>query len=307
MKIKNIKYFNYLNNDVILRLNLIGNGRIYGYKKNYLMDLQSKTIPDYFQFNGNKNTNINNIIKKLTKKDLLKIYDVNNKMKNIMNKVEKLMIPGMNISDIDEYLYKNICNNKIFPSMFGYEDFPKSCSVSVNNIICHSIPYNYKLKEGDIATVDVCAFNGFHTDMAHTYCIGDKILGKDIRLVKTTKDCLYGGISVCRPGAFYNDIGKIVEKIAVENGFQVIKLFRGHGIGKKLHMKPFIPNYNDKNQDIMCIGDMFAIEPLLCSGNGKTMLLDDGFGYITIDGSNSAHFERVVLITENGYEILNDF
>jgi methionyl aminopeptidase len=310
-----IKYYNYLNDDVLLRLKIIGIGSINKYKQNYLTKLPLKTIPSYFQIDENKGLNFhpyqNNMINVLkSKKDLLKIYDLNQKMSTIMSNIGSLMNEGIDISSIDEYLYKNICTVGLFPSMFGLDNFPKSSSISVNDIICHSVPYHYKLKEGDVVSVDVCGYNGFHTDMASTYCIG-KCKGKDLKLVSTTKDALYNAISICKEGAYYSDIGKIVEKIAIDNGYNVIKRFRGHGIGKKLHMKPFIPNYNDilsaNKNERMKIGHMFAIEPLLCVGTGKTHLLEDKFGYVMDDGSNSAHFERVVLITESGCQILNDF
>jgi len=305
---KHIEYYNYLNNNIIQKLNLYSKNKITPYKNNYIINLDN--VPEYFNIKY-KNINENNKISKLTKKDLIKIYDLNFKMKNIMSKLEKKIKPGINISEIDEYLYKAICKKKLFPSMFGYDNFPKSSSLSVNNIICHSIPYNYKLLEEDIVSIDVCGYNGFHNDNAHTYSVSNKVSGNNIALIETTKKCLYSAISICKEGEYYNTIGKIIEKISNDNGFQVIKKFRGHGIGKKLHMKPFIPNYsnitkNNKNE-IMKIGDMFAIEPLLSSGNGEAKLLNDKYGYITTDGSNSAHFERVVLITENGYEILNDF
>jgi methionyl aminopeptidase len=309
---KYIEYYDYLNNDIIRKLNLSTLNKITPYNNNYIINLPN--IPDYFiKKKNNLNNYENNKISKLKKKDFIKIYDLNFKMKSIMSKLEKIIKPGVNISEIDEYLYKNICKKKLFPSMFGYDNFPKSSSLSVNDIICHSVPYNYKLLEEDIVSVDVCGYNGFHTDNAHTYAVSNKVSGNNIALIETTKKCLYSAISICKEGVPYSTIGKIVEKIANDNGFQVIKKFRGHGIGKKLHMKPFIPNYNSitKNNtnkgEIMKIGDMFAIEPLLSSGNGKAKLLEDKYGYITDDNSNSAHFERVVLITENGYEILNDF
>jgi methionyl aminopeptidase len=310
-----IKYYNYLNDDVMIRLKIIGLGRINKYKYNYLDKLSLKTIPSYFHIDENKGLNFhpyqNNMINVIrTKKELVKIYDVNKKMSTIMSSIDSLMHEGIDISTIDEYLYKNICSAGLFPSMFGLDNFPKSSSISVNDIICHSVPYHYNLKGGDIVSVDVCGYNGFHTDMASTYCIG-KCKGVDLKLVSTTKDALYNALHVCKEGAYYSDIGKIVEKTATENGFHVIKQFRGHGIGKNLHMKPFIPNYHDillaNKNERMKIGHMFAIEPLLCVGKGKPKLLEDRFGYVMDDGSNSAHFERVVLITENGYEILNDF
>ncbi len=292
--------FQFIQDKTIKKLNQIGVGKVDPYKKNEISKLQ---IPDSFMTTLPE-TSIDNY--SLSSQDLSKIRDLNKKMSLIVKQVKKLMKPSVDIVDIDNYLYHTLCSQGIFPTMFGYDGFPKASSISVNNIICHSVPYHYILRDGDIVSLDICGFaNGFHTDMAQTYCIG-KCSPDNIRLVKTTEKCFYEAANLCRPGSLYSSIGQRIEAIAVENNCKVINGFGGHGIGRQLHMKPFISNHSSSfNNKVMKEGDMFAVEPLLCLGNGKTRKLPDNFGYITSDGSISAHFERVILITKNGYKILN--
>jgi len=294
--------FQFLNYTIIPKLNKIGIGKVDPYEKNEITNL---TIPDSFM-TSLPETSIDDY--RLGSQDLIKIKDLNLKLSSIVKKVKKWMKPGIDIADIDNYLYHTLCSQSIFPTMFGYDDFPKASSISVNSIICHAVPYKYILQDGDVVSLDICGFaDGFHTDMAQTYCIG-KCSKENIKLVKITEKCFYEAARLCKPGILYSDIGKKIEEIAVKNDFSVIDGFGGHGIGRQLHMKPFISNHatiiDDDKQ--MKEGDMFAIEPLLCRGTGKKRLLEDHFGYITADRSISAHFERVILITKNGYKILNE-
>jgi methionyl aminopeptidase len=240
-------------------------------------------------------------------KKINKIYDVNHKLAQVMSSISKNIIKeGVNIADIDSYFFETLVKEKnLYPSILGFEDFPKASCISVNNVICHGVPYSHVLKSGDIVTVDVCAYNGYHSDMADTFAIG-KISGQHKSLIKTTKMCLDEAISICKPGIPYNKIGEIVEKISNENGFEVVKGFRGHGIGKRLHMKPYIPNYaTNKNIGVMKEGDTFCIEPLLAIDSGAHFVGQDGFSVLTKNGKYSAHFERCIMITNAGHEVLN--
>lgn len=177
-------------------------------------------------------------------------------------------------------------------------------------MICHCIPYNYILEEGDVITVDVCGYNGFHTDIANTYIVPGTNQNKHKKLVTTNWECLQKAIDICKPGQLYSNIGKLVEKHATENGFKVLTSFNGHGIGKQLHMKPTVFNY--KRSQIhyldnieMKVGDMFTIEPLLTEGENSFSILPDNTSVITKDGKISSHFERTILITDNGHLVLN--
>ncbi len=292
-----IDRFNYYNNILSTTHSL---GIIQPYNNNLIKNISKDCIPKYY-FNGHIE---HGKITKPSWNDLLKIFELNIKVKEIVDKIEnKFIQSGKNIVDIDNYIYENFCKNNIYPSIFGYQDFPKSSCISINNMVCHCIPYSYKLKEGDIVTVDVCGYNGFHTDMANTYIVSGK--KSQEKLVRTNKECLEKAIEICKPGQLYKNIGKIVEKHATENGFTVLTQFNGHGIGKNLHMEPRILNYKNNNNLEMKVGDMFTIEPLLTEGINKTILLPDKTSVVTADGSISSHFERTIIITESGHLVLN--
>ena len=296
------KQFHFLNHTIIKKLNKIGVGKITPYKKN---EIDKLSIPDSFM-TSLPETSIDDF--PFTPQDLPKIKDLNRKISAIVKGVKKWMKPGIDIAVIDQYLYHTLCSQGIFPTMFGYDDFPKASSISVNSIICHAVPYHYILRDGDIVSLDLCGFaNGFHTDIAQTYCIG-KCSDNAQHLVKITERCFYEAAALCKPGILYSSVGQKIEEIATQNNCKVIEGFGGHGIGRQLHMKPFVSNQTvlfDNSDHRMKEGDMFAIEPLLCLGNGKKRQLADHFGYITADGSIASHFERVILITKTGYQIVN--
>jgi methionyl aminopeptidase len=298
------KTFDNINNDVVKQISKLGIGRIIPYKKNLLLDLPRTCLPK------TKLTPMKKHIKDqhITQKDLVKIFDVNRKISEVMIDVSRYVKVGADVSKIDELLYQKICTERLYPSVFGYGNFPKASCICVNDSICHAIPYKYTLKDSDIVTIDVCAYNGFHTDVAETYAIGN-VNGVHRKLVAANKLCIDSAIQLCKPGQSYNKIGQIVEKIASEHGFQVFKQFSGHGIGKELHMSPCVLNYYDAHvKDIMKEGDMFTIEPLLTCGDASRLrLLSDNSTYVTLDGKYVSHFERTILITNSGCIVLNDF
>jgi methionyl aminopeptidase len=244
-----------------------------------------------------------------------RVAEVNDKMRVIMHDVVRRHVKeGADIADIDVQLYRGICSVGLYPSMLGCDYFPKASSICVNNVVCHAIPYQYQLRDGDIVTLDVCGFNGdFHTDVADTFTIGTPS-GHHKKLVSTCRDCLANAVSVCRPGERFSNIGRVVEKTAVDNGFHVLRQFAGHGIGPRLHMPPRVLNYFDPeatnyNDLKMKEGDMFAIEPLLSSGKSGTlaMQLPDKTTYVTHDKSFAAHSERTIMVTGSGCTVLNEF
>jgi len=303
------KWF-HINNTIIKELQ--NNGyQIEPYKINYLKYVPYFNYPNYF-FKNNKETYETKYIKQIkSQKDLLTIFDVNNKLKQSFKNILPYIKLNSDIAKIDNILFKEICKKQIFPSELSLNNFPKASCMSINNIVCHGIPYKYNLKSGDIITIDVCGYNGYHSDMAETIMIGN-VNGEDKKLVSTTRECLYSAISICKPGVPYSIISRIVEKISSDNGFDVIKDYGGHGIGKYLHMKPYISNCKNNDKNLMRIGDMFTIEPLIKIRNTKytnsisTYINNDGISVLTLDGKNAAHFERTILITENGCMILND-
>lgn len=285
------KYFDILNNNFFIK----------PYPKSYFELLKNTSIPDNFKINYKYH---DKMISKAH--DFVKIYDVNHKLASIVKSLSKQFKIDANVANIDRMFYKKCCTSGIFPSIFGYEGFPKASCISINNAICHALPHEELLKDGDIVTFDVCGYNGIHSDMAQTYCIGN-VSGKHRKLVNTTWDCLQNAIQRCKPGAHYRDIGFIIEKTAKDNGFVLVNGFSGHGINTQIHMKPLVENhYNRNNLLKMKIGDTFCIEPLLTINNGDWYTGPDGFGILTKNGKRAAHFERTILITDSGYEVLNE-
>lgn len=297
--------YDYINKNIINKLKLL-DYNINSYKINYLEKNTNIYYPDYFI----KNNFFPKLktIKKLSASNMIKIYEVNRALSDILFSFKKEIYEGVDVAYLDNLFFKKTCDANLFPSVLGYGNYPKASCISINNTVCHGVPYKYKLKKGDILTLDVCAYNKYHSDMAETYMIGS-VSGEHKKMVNTTKDCIDKAISICKPGANYSDIGSIVEKIAKDNGFCVIEKYGGHGIGTELHMNPFISNIksNIKSNIFMKEGDIFTIEPLITIGSGTTFIDKDGFSICTSNNKYSAHYERVILITHSGYEVLNDF
>jgi methionyl aminopeptidase len=183
--------------------------------------------------------------------------------------------------------------------------YPASVCVSVNEEIVHGIPGSRELKEGDILSLDFGAISdGFHGDSAVTIPIGE-VSDEAERLLETTREALYEGISEMVPGKRLSDIGHAVQKHAEGGSFSVVRQFVGHGIGRSMHETPQIPNYGKPGRGPRLLAGMvFAIEPMVNVGSASVRMMDDEWTAVTADGSLSAHFEHTVLITEEGPEIL---
>ena len=214
--------------------------------------------------------------------------------------------PGVTTKEIDKFVYDYIVSHDATPSFLGYEGFPATACVSINDMVVHGIPDNTKLKDGDIVTVDVGSYyKGLHSDSAYTYIVGD-VDKKTIKFVEDTKKALYKGISVIKEGIKLNEVCKAIESIAKENGYGVFDCLTGHGVGRELHEDPFIPNLSNHESEgiILKAGMTLAIEPMFSLGTKNVWLLDDEWGIVTRDGSLAAHFEHTILVTKDGYEIL---
>ena len=214
--------------------------------------------------------------------------------------------PGITTKDIDKFVYDYIVSHNATPSFLGYEGFPATACVSINDMVVHGIPDNTKLKNGDIVSVDVGSiYKGFHSDSAYTYIVGS-VDKKTDKFVKDTQKALYKGISVIKEGIKLNEVCKAIESIAKENGYGVFECLTGHGVGRELHEDPFIPNLSNHESEgiILKAGMTLAIEPMFSLGTKNVWLLDDDWGIVTQDGSKAAHFEHTILVTKDGYEIL---
>lgn len=219
--------------------------------------------------------------------------------------IKKHLCPGITTEKIDKIAYDYITKNGGVPSCLGYDGFPKSICISINDEVVHGIPKNRKLKDGDIVSIDFTVrLNGYESDAARTYIIGNTT--KEIKdLVKNTEAALYEGIKEVKPGARIGDISNAIETYAHAHGLSVVEELVGHGIGTDMHESPDIPNFGKKGTGLVLKeGMVLAIEPMLNLGSKEVCILDDDWTIVTQDESPSAHFEHTVAVTKDGYRIL---
>lgn len=218
----------------------------------------------------------------------------------------KYMHAGVSTKEIDEAIAKGIAKYGAKPSFLGYGGFPGNACISINNQVIHGIPSkNVILKDGDIVSVDVGAFyRGFHGDNAFTYAVGE-ISADAASLLQVTRECLYKGIDQANPGNRMGDISNAVEKHARAAGYGVVKVWVGHGVGKKLHEDPEVPNFGLPGHGVRLVKGMtLAIEPMINLIGDDVETLADGWTVETVSKSLSAHFEHTILITDQGAKIL---
>ena len=212
---------------------------------------------------------------------------------------------GMRTSDLDAIAEAEIRRHGATPSFIGYRGFPASLCVSVNNEIVHGIPGNRVIQDGDIVSLDVGAIvDGFHGDAAVTVGVG-QITSEAQRLISAAQEALVAGIEAARPGGRLGDISAAIQSLAESRGYSVVREYVGHGIGRKMHEEPAVPNYGKPGRGIpLQQGMALAIEPMLNIGGWKTKVLNDNWTVVTEDGSLSAHFEHTIAITDLGPEVL---
>ena len=213
--------------------------------------------------------------------------------------------PGITTKKLDTLAEKFIREHDGIPTCKGYEGFPATLCVSVNDEVVHGIPGKRKLKNGDIVTIDmVIGYHGYQGDAAWTYAVGD-ISEEKKYLMKHTEQALYEGIKQVKPGNRIGDISHAVEEYAKKYHLGVVKELVGHGIGMEMHEDPDVPNYGkEKTGPKLKPGMVICIEPMLNLGSAAVGILDDDWTIVTEDGSPSAHYEHTVLVTDDGYEIL---
>ena len=187
----------------------------------------------------------------------------------------------------------------------GYRPFPKSICTSVNHVVCHGIPGEKKLKNGDVLNIDVTVISdGFHGDSSRMYYVGEPPI-QARRLCEITFECMWLGIESVRPGAFLGDIGHAIQTHAEKNGYSVVREFCGHGIGRRFHEEPQVLHYGRARTGVRLLAGMtFTIEPMINAGRAEVRQLADGWTVVTKDHSLSAQWEHTVLVNETGYEVL---
>ena len=221
-----------------------------------------------------------------------------------LDEVAKIIRPGITTSYIDNLCYEFINDNNAYSAPLFYRGFPKSCCTSTNHIICHGIPQNKILNEGDILNVDVTAFkDGWHGDTSRMFYVGD-VSVKAKKLINTTYNSKMKAIKIMSKEINLGDIGSTIQNYAEQEGFSVVRDFCGHGIGKVFHQEPNILHYGKKGTGLkLKPGMIFTIEPMINEGNYETKMLNDGWTAVAKDKKLSAQFEHTVGITNKGYEI----
>lgn len=212
---------------------------------------------------------------------------------------------GITTKELDKLAEEFIIKNGGIPTCKGYEGYPNALCTSVNDTVVHGIPNNYKLKNGDIITIDmVIGYKGYQGDAAWTYKVGN-IDDDKAYLMEHTEKALYEGIKEVKPGAHIGDISAAVEEYATKHNLGVVKELCGHGIGTSMHEDPEVPNYGKRGTGPrLKEGMVICIEPMLTFGSEEIYLMDDEWTVNTIDESPAAHYEHTVLVTHDGYEIL---
>ncbi len=227
-------------------------------------------------------------------------------VKETLEFVGKNIRAGMTTKEVDELVYKYITSCGAYPSELGYEGYPASSCVSVNEVVVHGIPGDRIILDGDIVSVDITAEkNGFHGDAARTFLIGN-VSEEKRRLVKVTEECFFKAIEGLQAGSPLYDIGYAVQKHAESNGYGVVRALTGHGIGREMHEDPSVPNVGRRGTGMrLKAGMTICIEPMINMGTYKVVFnTRDGWTVSTADGKPAAHYENTVLITENGVDIL---
>ncbi len=219
--------------------------------------------------------------------------------------VEKAVEPGVTTGELDEIARKAILKEGAVPAFKGLYGFPGNICLSVNSEVVHGIPGKRKLKEGDIVSADIGSLiNGYNGDAAKTFPVG-KISDEAANLLKITEESLYKGIEGAVAGNRLGAISSAIQMHAEAAGFGVVRDYVGHGIGRKMHEEPQIPNHGPIEQGpVLKVGMVLAIEPMINLGTYKVKTLPDNWTVVTLDGKLSAHFEHTVAITEEGPEIL---
>jgi methionyl aminopeptidase len=214
--------------------------------------------------------------------------------------------PGVTTDEIDRAGHEFLLGHGAYPSTLGYRGFPKSLCTSVNEVVCHGIPDDRALLEGDICNIDITAYiGGVHGDNNATFCVGE--VAEEVRLlVQRTEQALHRAITAARPGRQINVIGRVIEAYARRFGYGVVRDFTGHGVGPAFHTGLVVPHYDaaPDHATVIAPGMVFTIEPMLNLGTADWEMWDDGWTVVTADRRRSAQFEHTLLVTDTGAEVL---
>ncbi|MCX7857394.1 MAG: type I methionyl aminopeptidase [Deltaproteobacteria bacterium] len=242
-----------------------------------------------------------------TEEEIEKIRTASRYAMEILFYLKEFIKEGIRTKDLEKLCEERLKKSKkIKPAFKGYNGYPYTLCVSVNEEVVHGMPSDRVLKEGDIVSLDFgVVYEGYYGDVAYTFAVG-KISKEAERLIKVTEEALYKGIEMAREGNRLYDISFAIQSHVEKNGFSVVREFVGHGIGRSLHEEPQIPNFGEKGTGMrLKKGMVFAIEPMVNMGRSEVSIRENGWTAYAKDMSLSAHFEHTVAITDDGPEILS--
>jgi len=225
---------------------------------------------------------------------------------DVLEMIGSKVVSGVTTEELDQICHDYIVNEqKAIPAPLNYKGFPKSICTSINHVVCHGIPGDKKLKNGDIINIDITVIkDGYHGDTSKMFFVGEPSI-RAKRLVELTYECMKKGIELVRPGVCLGDIGYEIQSLAENNNCSVVREYCGHGIGKEFHEDPQILHYGKLNTGLKLEAGMtFTIEPMINLGKRQVKLLADEWTVVTRDRSLSAQWEHTILVTDSGYEVL---
>ena len=228
-------------------------------------------------------------------------------VRETLDLLEEKIKPGMTTKQLDKIAHDYIVSCDAVPSFLGYEGYPASACISIDEEVVHGIPSAKRyIEEGQIVSVDIGSiYKGYNGDAARTFAIG-KVSEEKQKLIEVTKQSFFEGVKILKEGVRLGDLGHAIQSYVESNGFSVVRALVGHGIGTDMHEDPEVPNYGRPGHGLRLRANMtIAIEPMVNAGGYDVVMLDDGWTVVTADGKPSAHYENTVAITEDGVEILS--
>ncbi|HZJ93016.1 MAG TPA: type I methionyl aminopeptidase [Thiopseudomonas sp.] len=240
-----------------------------------------------------------------TADDIAKMRIAGRLAAEVLEMIEEHVKVGVTTDELNTICHDHIVNvQKAIPAPLNYHGFPKSICTSINHVVCHGIPNDKPLKDGDIINIDVTVIkDGYFGDTSKMFSVGKTSEWAE-RLCRVTQECMYKAIEIVRPGTRLGDIGEIIQKHAESNGYSVVREYCGHGIGTVFHEEPQILHYGKAGTGLeLKEGMTFTIEPMINLGKKETRLLGDGWTAITKDRKLTAQWEHTLVVTADGYEV----
>jgi methionyl aminopeptidase len=219
--------------------------------------------------------------------------------------ITSYVVPGVTTGELDRLCHEYIVGADAIPAPLGYRGFPKSICTSINHVVCHGIPGDRRLMEGDTLNIDVTVIvDGWHGDTSRMYFVGDRVPLKAKKLADVTYEAMMRGIAVVKPGLHIGAIGNAIQRYAESHRYSVVRDFCGHGVGRVFHDAPSILHYGrPEDGPVLLEGMFFTVEPMINAGRWEVKVLSDGWTAVTKDRSLSAQFEHTIGVTATGYEI----